>query len=1017
MKKLSLLICTTFSGLCVSQSVQAADKKEERPNILWLTFEDTSSYELGCYGNTDVHTPNIDTLAANGVQFMNAWSVAPQSSAARSSLITGCYATTYGMDVHPVPYDTPADIFFPQRLREAGYYCTNNNKTHYNSTTDHTSCWDDCSKTASYNNPERGENQPFFAVFNSLTSHMGRVRTFHTDGRRDYTKEGIHPALLKLPSYVPDLPEVRSDYAGHLEAVQDVDRWVGIFLNDLKEKGLDGNTIIFVFSDHGGCIPRGKGYLYESGLRVPLIVYFPPKWQHLAGELSEQVRDLVGFTDLGPTVMSLANIKPDEKMQGNALFGKYASKEKHEFQFAIAANQLHHFMPVRAVSNGRYKYIRSYIPYRQFALRNYYQWGMPSNKAWDAFVLGGHNVNPEWDLTFDVHPAEMLFDLENDPGEINDLSAAPEHAEMLATMRKAMSEHIRTTMDLGFFLPTSRVGHVLYDKVRKEKYPLEELYRLVEIAGTAKTSDLEVLEEACASPLPDMRFWAAVGYATLAREKHLTAPPQALLQLLEDENPYIASEAAYAVAYSGKPQKGIARLVTPVHEEERKIGYSLLECLSMDRTMQQHIRSFLPELKEAAERLPRVENEDAGLMARGILVNLGEMNIKDMYGAEAYKKGLQLNRGRRALGPLPFGKTFVPLSQRVNVQQDSARMDQVIDGNWVAVGIKKEYAIGWDHTHLFQGKPSFHFELKQEDNTLEGYSKGETKGRAELSYCYATSADFEELSGATYANAQKMKTVYHYGKGSCSQGGSMGYRFSVYIPATLSPDVSTIFAQWHGMPSRTLVSDPDGRVMQLTVDQFLDLERRMIFKKNIAYDKKTSINAKGDTIYKAADKPNGWIIEQGGYPPLAFGFSQGCFYIKANSDRKWLSDKDDRCNANVRDAVVMNPVTSTYKASTIAYKMPFEEFPKECWITFDVLVDWTRYGGESETVIRPGCLDVTMSYMQEDKQVSRHVVDNEELLIGRNDEDGYYFKFGIYRVGNSAVPISYNLAGYKEYKR
>ena len=124
MRHLPLFMCTAFCGL-YSLQTEAADKKNERPNILWLTFEDTSAYEFGCYGNGDVHTPNADSLAARGIQFMNAWSVAPQSSAARSSLITGCYSSTYGMDIHPVPYDTPADIFFPQRLREAGYYCTN----------------------------------------------------------------------------------------------------------------------------------------------------------------------------------------------------------------------------------------------------------------------------------------------------------------------------------------------------------------------------------------------------------------------------------------------------------------------------------------------------------------------------------------------------------------------------------------------------------------------------------------------------------------------------------------------------------------------------------------------------------------------------------------------------------------------------------------------------------------------------------------------------------------------------
>ena len=111
MKHFSLfLACTAACGIYSLEASAANNKKKERPNILWVTFEDTSSYEFGCYGNKDVHTPNADSLAAQGIQFMNAWSVAPQSSPARSSLITGCYAPTYGMDVHPVSYDTPARL-------------------------------------------------------------------------------------------------------------------------------------------------------------------------------------------------------------------------------------------------------------------------------------------------------------------------------------------------------------------------------------------------------------------------------------------------------------------------------------------------------------------------------------------------------------------------------------------------------------------------------------------------------------------------------------------------------------------------------------------------------------------------------------------------------------------------------------------------------------------------------------------------------------------------------------------
>ena len=634
---------------------KAENGNNDKPNILWLTFEDTSWYEFGCYGNNQVKTPNIDALASEGIQFMNAWSVAPQSSPARSSLITGCYATTFGMDVHPRPFDTPKDIFFPQYLRENGYYCTNNNKTHYNTIVDNTICWDECDDNASYNSAKRKKNQPFFAVFNTVTSHMGRVRTFHLDGRRDYTQAGIYPEKLQLPPHVPDLYEIRSDYAGHLEAIQDVDEWVSLFVKDLKEKNLYNNTIIFVFSDHGGCLPRGKGYLYETGLRVPLIVYIPQKWRQLLS-VESGVKDysLISFIDLGPTVLSLAGIKTPSFMQGKPIMGKYAFHQKKSIQFAFATNQLHHFMPVRAATDGRYKYIRSYIPYKQFALRNYYQWGMPSNMAWDKFVLSNCDGNSSlWLQPYQHHPTEMLFDLNSDPFELHNLVENPEYERILIKFRNAVSKNIRQTKDLGFFLPTSRKNINLYNKVNNEGYNLERLYSIVELASIANEADIPVLTKALVSDDVDIRYWAAVGFGKLGVMGLLKNIPNELLQLLRDSNPYVACEAAYAISYSNEFEKGIERLVYHFKEEDRKIEYSLLECLSLDPKMRHLIRNYSKELKDKSESLPSKENEDAGLMARGILANLGYMDVKNIYGFNSYEQGLKLNRDRRPLKPLP----------------------------------------------------------------------------------------------------------------------------------------------------------------------------------------------------------------------------------------------------------------------------------------------------------------------------------------------------------------------------
>ncbi len=350
-----------------------------------------------------------------------------------------------------------------------------------------------------------------------------------------------------------------------------------------------------------------------------------------------------------------------------------------------------------------------------------------------------------------------------------------------------------------------------------------------------------------------------------------------------------------------------------------------------------------------------------------------------------------------------------PIAERVNIQADSARREQVIDGEWVAVGIRKPEALCRDFTRMYDGKPSFRFTLGAEDNTLKGYSPGETKGRSELSYCYATAADFATLPAGAYADAQKMKTVYHHGKGICPQGTAWRYTFAVYVPKELDGRVSTIFAQWHGMPDRTLVMDPDGRARQLSTKEFVALYDTVVIKKEVVYRRAEATDRKGRTIRKAGE-PTGWKVEQGGYPPLAFGFSGGWFYIKANSDRRWFTDKSDRCNANPEKAGVMQPVTSEFKASTIAAKMPFAEFPKDCWVTFTVEVHWTRYGGKAETILQPGRLDVAMSCNGR----TRKLVDNREVLIGRNDEAGYYFKYGIYRVAGSTVPVSYNLAAFSQ---
>lgn len=635
-------------------TVNAGNETYERPNILWLTFEDTSYYELGCYGNESACTPVIDSLASAGIRFTNAYSCGPQSSPSRSTLITGCYSTTYAMDWHRNRVVTPDNILFPQYLREAGYFCTNNQKTDYNTRTDNSICWDECGSTATYNSPGRKPGQPFFAVFNSSQTHMSRLTSVHLDGRRDFAAEGIDPEKLDLPPHVPDIPEIRSDYAFHIEGVNDVDKWVGIFLDDLKMRGLDKNTIIFVFSDHGGCLPRGKAFCYETSFRVPMVLYLPPAWEHLSkmktGEPSDR---LVSFADMASTVLSAAGIEPPAYMQGLPFLGKYDNKER-QWQIGYMTNRSLHYIPSRSISDGHFKYIRYYIPYKKDALFNYFQWEMPANLYWDrAYFAGqcsGAALRP-----YEYSPAESFYDLSEDPFELNDLAGNPEYAGKMERFRKALSRHIRKTKDIGFLPVTARTGkEAPYDMVRKPGYDLELLYRLAEMTATVSEKDIPYLKSILSSGLgKEFKYWATVNMSVLARRHELKDGMEELKQVMYGSDYLAAQEAAYALCHTDERETAFAFMAkTPQ-------TVPALEVLSLEPDMKKAFPDFLIDslekvsMRYEAIKRRKMPNAHDGIGERKVLVNLGLMDAKDMYGPGVYETGLKINKMIRPAKPLP----------------------------------------------------------------------------------------------------------------------------------------------------------------------------------------------------------------------------------------------------------------------------------------------------------------------------------------------------------------------------
>lgn len=643
-----------ISGLMLLPATFICDGSE-RPNILWLTFEDTSYYEFGCYGNKSAKTPVIDSLIREGgIVFNNAYSCGPQSSPARSTLITGCYSTTYAMDWHRKRVDTPEDIFFPQYLRDAGYYCTNNKKTDYNSTASETAFWDECSTTASYNSPARKAGQPFFAVFNSNQTHMSRLTSTHTQGRRNFAKEGLAPKSLELPPYVPDLYEVRSDYALHLEGVQDIDSWVKIFLDDLKAKDLDSNTIIFIFSDHGGCLPRGKAFSYESSFRVPMIAYIPPAYRDLAESYTAGHTDrLVSFADMGPTMLSLAGISIPEYMQGSAFMGEYEQRPR-EYQIGYMCNRASHYIPSRTISDGRYKYIRYYIPYKKDALFNYFQWQMPANLYWDKAYLSG-KCDATTSRPYEYAPSEALYDLEKDPYELENLIADKQYNDEAGRLRDALSSHIRKTCDIGFIPDFQREGNSPYDYVRTPGYDIGELYALVELTLSVEQTDIPRLTEILSgSASGEFKYWATVNMAVLASRRELGQDEAAILEKMLQEDDMIAQEAAYALCHTERKTAGFDYLA------EHPENTTALEILSLEKGLSAKFPGNVMKMlyaesdKYQMKERKKMPGGNDGIGARKVLVNLGKISAEDLYGDKVYEIGLQVNRIRKKAIPLPY---------------------------------------------------------------------------------------------------------------------------------------------------------------------------------------------------------------------------------------------------------------------------------------------------------------------------------------------------------------------------
>jgi N-sulfoglucosamine sulfohydrolase len=549
-------------SIAASVGLTACSREPGPPNVLWITVEDMSP-NLGAWGDEYARTPNLDRLAAESVRYTHAFATAPVCSPSRSTLITGVYATSLGTQRLRSRFPIPDTIRgFPSYLRAAGYYTSNNVKTDYNTADEPRlieESWDESSETAHWRN--RAEDQPFFAVFNDLTTHQSRSMSwsyeeFQEEVQSRLSDDEIHePAAAPVPPYYPDTPVVRRTIARYYDCITAMDKDVGRILAELEEDGLAGDTIVVFFSDHGAGLPRHKRVLYDSGTNVPLLVRFPEKYRHLApAGPGETVDRLVSFVDFPPAMLSLVGLEIPQYMQGTAFLGPATGKPRPRV-FGARDRIDEAYDLARSVRDQEYLYIRNYMPHLSWNQPSWYSDQAEIRREIDRLAEEGRLEGPQLAYAAPTRPREELYLVREDPQQLRNLVYSDEHRDALSAMRRELERWIRETHDVGF-LPEAEAWARLGDRTPYDVARDEEAYPQARITGAAalvgREDALEEQTELLRDPDPAVRYWAAVGLRASVRSSDESR--DALRAALSDESAVVRIAAAAALARHGQDE-------------------------------------------------------------------------------------------------------------------------------------------------------------------------------------------------------------------------------------------------------------------------------------------------------------------------------------------------------------------------------------------------------------------------------------------------------------------------------
>lgn len=432
-----------------------------RPNVLWISTHDINP-DLGAYrgvwpGADAADTPYLDRFAAQGVRFDQAFAAAPVCAPSRSSVITGCFPTsigTHNMRSKAVP--PPEVRLLSEYFRAAGYFVTNNAFTDFQVPLPGTA-FDDCSDSAHWRDRPDPE-QPFFAIFHGMDTHESQIYLSEDDFDekvRDLPTRH-DPADVPVPPYHPDSEVYRTAWARYHDLVSLMDAWVGGLLADLAADGLERDTIVVFWSDHGAGFPRAKRWATEAGLRIPLILRWP------AGIDGGRSRpDVVHLADLAPTMLQLCGLPIPDHMQARPLFGSLGEDlEQGRYAFGGRDRMDEQRDSSRTVRDERFRYVRHRHPDRSFLQWQHFAEKFPTWRELRTLVndearqrAAGERPDRMTSLqravTGPSKPAGELFDLVDDPHETVNLIDSPEHSDVVIRMSAALDDWIARVGDLG----------------------------------------------------------------------------------------------------------------------------------------------------------------------------------------------------------------------------------------------------------------------------------------------------------------------------------------------------------------------------------------------------------------------------------------------------------------------------------------------------------------------------------------------------------------------------------------